>query len=310
MNTEKEEAPLDYRPLTARKTFWILLMVIQALLQYILHYWTLKYGSDQNVTGQVGFAGTLVSIALAGLAIIYAYFQTNAQKRDADSVGARISQMRELLITLNTSGNDIRVATDSLQKLQEQIGRIENAQRDTLASNKRLEDLVRDKDRQVAGKDSDMPASGDGDKLLVRIAENATSAAIEDQLVIFNTLIAVAEKGGNSAMMREIVFEVARRDVALTFNDQQQIDRNAEWFEGMALGITYSLFDQGMVRLESDPTDESKAPTVHVHDLFKKGTRKKTETIRANKSRPRPGKDRMQISLETLDIVLKEKLTP
>lgn len=107
--------------MTGGKSFsrreWILLVVILLLMQFIVHWLSLKYGSSVSALGYVSFAGTVVSILLGLIAIIYAFVQSFTQ---ANSV----IEIREQVEKLIAAGDDIAKSKDDLHLSAVELGEI------------------------------------------------------------------------------------------------------------------------------------------------------------------------------------------
>lgn len=91
------------------KREWIMLIVIILMIQFIIHWLSLKYGGSTSALGYVSFAGTVVSILLGLVAIIYAFVQSFTQ---ANSV----VEIREQVDKLILAGDDIIRSKDGLHK--------------------------------------------------------------------------------------------------------------------------------------------------------------------------------------------------
>lgn len=91
------------------KREWILSIVILLLIQFLVHWMSLKYGSSVSALGYVSFAGTVISILLGLIAIIYAFVQSFTQ---ANSV----VEIREQIDKLIDAGNDIVKSKDDLHR--------------------------------------------------------------------------------------------------------------------------------------------------------------------------------------------------
>lgn len=94
-------------PLTKRE--WIFLIVILLLIQFVVHWLSLKYGSSVSALGYVSFAGTVVSILLGLIAIIYAFVQSFTQ-------ASSVVEIREQVDKLIDAGNDIVKSKDDLHR--------------------------------------------------------------------------------------------------------------------------------------------------------------------------------------------------
>src|ERR1700739_2024082 len=75
----------------------VLAAVLLMLAEYVLIGWTQNYGADHDVLSHVGFAGTIVSMILGVVAIIYAFYQGFAQQRDAQALAGQLSDLRRVL---------------------------------------------------------------------------------------------------------------------------------------------------------------------------------------------------------------------
>jgi Tfp pilus assembly major pilin PilA len=98
------------KSLSTREWFLIiiLIMIVEAFICYIA-FVNAKNGSALNF---VSFAGTLISIILAVLAIGYTYGESVKQKNDGNTIANQIS-------TLNQVINTIKIETASLDKISE-----------------------------------------------------------------------------------------------------------------------------------------------------------------------------------------------
>ena len=93
-----------------------LLGVILFLGQLLITQWTVKAAGNRDVIDYISFAGTLSSILLAVVAIVYSYYTTTAQKNDADRIATQIGSLGSTISTLNSS--EVRLSMD-LQKLSD-----------------------------------------------------------------------------------------------------------------------------------------------------------------------------------------------
>lgn len=102
-------------PLSKRE--WILLIVILLLVQFMVHWLSLKYGTSASALGYVSFAGTVVSILLGLIAIIYAFVQSFTQ---ANSV----VEIREQINKLVAAGDDIVKSKEELNRSASTLSQI------------------------------------------------------------------------------------------------------------------------------------------------------------------------------------------
>jgi hypothetical protein len=104
---------------------WILIVSVVVASEYIFLDKVLRYGSDGAVVSYVSFAGTIVSIILAALAIVYSYYQNFSQQRDSNNVAAQINLLRstvsDVRVSKNEFINELQRISDISDKLDQSI---------------------------------------------------------------------------------------------------------------------------------------------------------------------------------------------
>ncbi|MBO1280312.1 hypothetical protein [Acinetobacter nosocomialis] len=75
---------------------WIYLFIISFFLQFIIYYFSFIYGGSTKALGYISFAGTLISIILAVIAIGYTYGESIKQKGSSDQLLLEIASLREI----------------------------------------------------------------------------------------------------------------------------------------------------------------------------------------------------------------------
>lgn len=75
---------------------WIYLFIISLFLQFIIYYFSFIYGGSVKALGYISFAGTLISIILAVIAIGYTYGESIKQKTSSDQLLIEISGLRDI----------------------------------------------------------------------------------------------------------------------------------------------------------------------------------------------------------------------
>lgn len=79
---------------------WCLIIAILSLVQFFIHWVSYQFGGSPNALGYVSFAGTLVSIMLGLIAIIYSFVQSISQSTS-------VVEIREQVERLIVAGNEI-----------------------------------------------------------------------------------------------------------------------------------------------------------------------------------------------------------
>ncbi|WP_373350912.1 hypothetical protein [Acinetobacter bereziniae] len=75
---------------------WLYLFIISFFLQFIIYYFSFIYGGSVKALGYISFAGTLISIILAVIAIGYTYGESIKQKGSSDQLLLEIAGLREI----------------------------------------------------------------------------------------------------------------------------------------------------------------------------------------------------------------------
>jgi len=75
---------------------WVYLFIISFFLQFIIYYFSFIYGGSVKALGYISFAGTLISIILAVIAIGYTYGESIKQKSSSDQLLLEISGLRDI----------------------------------------------------------------------------------------------------------------------------------------------------------------------------------------------------------------------
>ncbi|WP_421222165.1 hypothetical protein [Aeromonas enteropelogenes] len=94
------------------KREWVQLTILLAIIQAFFWYAVFENSQSASALGYVSFAGTLVSIILAVLAIGYTYGESISQKSKSDGLAEQIK-------TLGTLIDSVEIEAKSLEKIQD-----------------------------------------------------------------------------------------------------------------------------------------------------------------------------------------------
>lgn len=94
------------------KREWIQLIVILTIFQSFFWYAVFENSQSESALGYVSFAGTLVSIILAVLAIGYTYGESISQKNKSEGLADQINTLGKLI-------ESVEVEAKSLEKIQD-----------------------------------------------------------------------------------------------------------------------------------------------------------------------------------------------
>lgn len=100
---------------------WVMVCVLIILIQLLLHYWTSESMNSGEVLAYVSFAGTIVSIILAVLAIIYSFVQTQAQQATSDSISREIFRLTDVATRIDTTSRGVTTAVSELPAVMTQL---------------------------------------------------------------------------------------------------------------------------------------------------------------------------------------------
>lgn len=97
---------------------WALLLVLGQLL---VTQWTVKAAGNRDVIDYVSFAGTVVGMILAILAIVYSYLANASQKSDSDALRNQVSNLNDAINRASVSSNQFANEVARLEEVRESI---------------------------------------------------------------------------------------------------------------------------------------------------------------------------------------------
>lgn len=93
------------------KREWIHLIITLSILQAAIWFISYFFAGSSNALGYVSFAGTLISIILAVLAIGYTYGESHQQKNTSNTLANQIDSLIEIK-------NELKIQADSLSDIK------------------------------------------------------------------------------------------------------------------------------------------------------------------------------------------------
>lgn len=117
----------------ARKTTIASWMVIAILLQLLITQWTVKAAGSREIVDYISFAGTVIGIILAFLAIVYSYLTTASQKNDSESLKSQILRLSETIQSAGASGQKFEAGVGRLEDIVSVLDSLERHSRDSSA---------------------------------------------------------------------------------------------------------------------------------------------------------------------------------
>ena len=103
------------------RTKWLLLIAILMLTEGIVFYTSMVHMKGHDAQGYVSFAGTVTSIVLAVLAIIYGFVQNSSQDRKSEMISQQMGRVREVVDELKKSKYDLGDEVDKFELISKKI---------------------------------------------------------------------------------------------------------------------------------------------------------------------------------------------
>lgn len=104
---------------------WLYIIFIVILLQFIIQAAAWLYGGNSGALNYISFAGTIVSIILAVLAIVYSFVQSISQQTSSEKISNQVEKLINVTNKIETSKEGLSDAAKHLssmaQKLDESI---------------------------------------------------------------------------------------------------------------------------------------------------------------------------------------------
>lgn len=104
---------------------WLYIVFIVILLQFIVQAAAWLYGGNSGALGYISFAGTIISIILAVLAIVYSYVQSISQQSSAERISSQVDKLIGITDKIDSSkqglNDTIAHLTNVSSKIDESI---------------------------------------------------------------------------------------------------------------------------------------------------------------------------------------------
>lgn len=245
----EKEAPLssgeymtDQRTGTIRTDTGVLILLLAIAGQYIVTNWVVRYSADTSLTVAVSFAGTIVSIVLALLAIVYSYYQGFAQQRDAVTLSSQIALLKDTVQSVNAAteglARDLGHFSDISEKVDRSISVGEESRASSEAVRTQLSDLST-KLENAASRPTTSPPSADVTK---QVARNLASFADSQQRAMY-----VALKQGSQ---RHLTFDQVFQNHVKRALEKKGFGSVTEQIHGFYNGLWYTLLDLRLLTVD------------------------------------------------------------
>lgn len=103
------------------KREWLLVILLIMIVQFIVQCIAFLYAGSGSALNYISISGTIVSIVLALLAIIYSYFQSASQVNTSASLNTQIEKLISIVDIVKDSKNDFANELKNLENIRENI---------------------------------------------------------------------------------------------------------------------------------------------------------------------------------------------
>ena len=103
------------------KREWLLAILLIMIVQFIVQCIAFLYAGSGSALNYISISGTIVSIVLALLAIIYSYFQSASQVNTSASLNTQIEKLISIVDKVKESKNDFSDELKNLENIREKI---------------------------------------------------------------------------------------------------------------------------------------------------------------------------------------------
>jgi hypothetical protein len=214
---------------------WIFLITILLLIQFLIHWLSLNYGGSTSALGYVSFAGTVISILLGLIAIIYSFVQSISQTSSAVEIREQIEKLISAGEKITNSKNEIHKSAQELGEITKNLsGRINE---NTDATNKISNILFEASQASNIEPDPNTKSQ-----------ESAYSLFSTDKIWATIALVAIGETIKRKWTVKEAK-EMIINPVA------SELGMSVELAAGMMLGIIFCLESEGYIKLGADDND-------------------------------------------------------
>lgn len=246
------------------------MIVAIGMAQYIIAGWVEAYGDNREIVSHVSFAGTIVSIILAVLAIVYSYYQTFSQQRDSATLSAQLEAMGRVVEDIRSSRHDLSAEVDRFAELGGKIDRSIEIGEDARTAVQQVSSAI----QELKTRDASQVSQATTDSTIDTKA--ISHALVEDstylQLACFYALYFAIRDQLTTTETRNQIIRPA-------YVAKEKLPTLVEWVDGIWTGSFQSLVSLGLVKVEITRVDERVDNRFRwMHDDFRDALLKKVAT--------------------------------
>lgn len=226
-------------PFTKRE--WLFVIFIIMLVEFIVGSISLFYSKSASALGYISISGTVVSIILAFLAIIYSYYQSASQANSSSSLNGQIEKLISIVDDIKTNKSDFSNELTQLTDIREKIESSFQLQRSSHAQMQELNESVN------ALRNNDLS----GLYSSTNPHDNFDSLIIEGDNSIHITLLIIyyADQAG---IEYENIWQTLGSPVINVLHEQKISSEITEYFKGSIFGIISALKALAFIEVTSE----------------------------------------------------------
>ena len=126
---------------------WLMLIAILMLLEYWIISFSYTHEGEQAVLNYISFAGTIASILLAVVAIIYSFYQNDSQQQGSAKLFGALDSLRSLASRLGESPIKLEVQLDRLDRIASKLDTVDTHIQKSNQRLQSIEELVKGFDK-------------------------------------------------------------------------------------------------------------------------------------------------------------------
>jgi hypothetical protein len=226
---------------------WCLVIAILSLVQFFIHWVSYQFGGSPNALGYISFAGTLVSIMLGLIAIIYSFVQSISQNTSVIEIR---DQVERLIIAGDEISESGRIIHSASQEVNELVGDLVSKVTENTSTTKEafgsFNKLTSELNLSSIRQNKEV---GEGS---TDVSQDAKRSVIDsDRIIVHIMVLCVYEsvkRGFNVSQVEEKVFEKLAK----------KLDVHAEYLSGSFNTVLFMIESEGYISLPDGEINDVK----------------------------------------------------
>jgi hypothetical protein len=212
------------------------------LTQYLLHTWANRHAVNPNLVNQISFTGTIMSIVLAVLAIVYSYYQNATQQQVSHNVAAQVDLLQGVVTDVRGAKQSLAGELGRLDDIRENLEETLRYTRESHGRVSRIEEAF----QRLSSWGSKEDTNREGNEIVLDAPEKAwlvRRAALLD--VQFSAYYLLMHPEAQGKQIADLAFDVYAPAVA-EFEGLKGASMLAS-IGGHFMGVYYVLDDLGLI---------------------------------------------------------------